>query len=101
MRLYRRRSTRLLQDEGILFAHSVNPYSEEVTGLGTCVMTGVMPAIMGMGPDVKTNVAIGVCDGLGLAITSLPYLLKRNDYESSPYSYLVKMNRELSGFRRV
>ena len=32
-RPYRRRSTRLLQDEGILFAHRVNPYSEEVSGL--------------------------------------------------------------------
>ena len=72
-----------------------------LTGLGICVMTGVMPAIMGMGPDVKTNVAIGVCEGLGLALTSLPYLLKKNDYESSPYSYLVRMNRELSVFRRV
>ena len=30
---YRRRSTRYLQDEGILFAHRVNPYSEEVKGL--------------------------------------------------------------------
>ena len=32
-RPYRRRSTRLLQDEGILFAHRVNPYSDEVNGL--------------------------------------------------------------------
>lgn len=72
-----------------------------VTGLGTCVMTGVMPAIMGFGPDIKTNVAIGVCEGLGLALTSLPYLLKRNDYESSPYSYLIKMNKELSAYRRI
>lgn len=71
-----------------------------VTGLGTCVMTGVMPAIMGFGPDIKTNVAIGVCEGLGLALTSLPYLLKRNDYESSPYSYLIKMNQQLSFTRR-
>lgn len=30
---YRRRSTRYLQDEGILFAHRVNPFSEEVIGL--------------------------------------------------------------------
>lgn len=72
-----------------------------MTGLGTCVMTGVMPAIIGFGPDIKTNVAIGVCEGLGLALSSLPYLLKRNDYESSPYSYLVKINRELSAYRRV
>lgn len=83
-----------------MFAHSVNPYSEEVTGLGTCVMTGVMPAIMGFGPDIKTDVAIGVCEGLGLALTFLPYLLKKNDYESSPYSYLVKMNQQLSFTRR-
>lgn len=44
---------------------------------------------------------IGICEGLGLSLTSLPYLLKRNDYESSPYSYLIKMNKELSAFRRV
>lgn len=72
-----------------------------VTGLGTCVMTGVLPAILGMGTDIKTNVTIGVCEGLGLALTSLPYLLKRGDYESSPYSYLIKMNKELSAFRRI
>jgi len=72
-----------------------------MAGLGTCVMTGVIPAIMGMGPDTKTNVVIGVCEGLGLALTSLPYLLKRGDYESSPYSYLIKMNKELSAFRRI
>lgn len=72
-----------------------------MTGLGICMMTGVMPAIMGMGPDVKTNFAIGVCEGLGLALTSLPYLLKRNDYESSPYSYLVRMNKELSVAKRL
>lgn len=72
-----------------------------MAGLGTCMMTGVIPAIMGMGPDTKTNVVIGVCEGLGLALTSLPYLLKRGDYESSPYSYLIKMNKELSVFRRV
>ena len=97
---YRRRSTRYLQDEGILFAHRVNPFSEEVIGLGTCVMTGVIPTIMGMGPDTNTNVVIGVCEGLGLALTSLPYLLKRGDYGSNPYSYLIKMNKELSAFRR-
>lgn len=72
-----------------------------VTGLGTCVMTGMIPAIMGLGPDTKTNVAIGLCEGLGLALTSLPYLLKRSDCESSPYSYLIKMNKELSAFRRI
>ena len=72
-----------------------------MSGLGTCVLTGVMPAIMGMGQDTKTSVVIGVCEGLGLALTSLPYLLKRNDYESSPYSYLIKMNKELSAFRRI
>lgn len=71
-----------------------------MAGLATCVLTGVMPAIMGMGQDTKTNVAIGVCEGLGLALTSLPYLLKRNDYESSPYSYLIKMNQHLSFTRR-
>ena len=72
-----------------------------VTGFGTCVMTGVMPAIMGLGADTKTNVAIGLCEGLGLALTYLPYLLKRNDCENSPYSYLIKMNKELSAFRRI
>lgn len=72
-----------------------------MAGLGACVMTGVMPAIMGFGPDTNTNVAIGVCEGLGLALTSLPYFLKRSDFESSPYSYLIRMKGNLSAFRRI
>jgi hypothetical protein len=64
------------------------------------VFTGVLPAIIGMGSDIKTNVAIGVCEGIGLALTAAPYILKKNENESSPYSYLIKMRQELSVVRK-
>lgn len=71
-----------------------------MSGLGSCVFTGVLPAIIGMGSDIKTNVAIGVCEGIGLALTAAPYILKKNENESSPYSYLIKMRQELSVVRK-
>lgn len=49
-----------------------------------------------MGADVKTNLAIAACEGIGLAIYSVPYIMKKSDFDSSPYSYLIKMNKELS-----
>lgn len=66
------------------------------TSLGGCVFTGILPAILAMGTDVKTNLAIGVCEGIGLAICAVPYLKKKNEYNSSPYSYLMKMRQELT-----
>lgn len=67
-----------------------------VTSLGGCVFTGILPAILAMGADVKTNLAIAACEGIGLAIYSVPYIMKKSDFDGSPYSYLIKLNKELS-----
>lgn len=66
------------------------------TGLGTCVFTGLIPAVLGFGPDLKTNIAIGASECIGLAITTIPYARKRMEVNGSPYSYLVKMDKQLS-----
>ena len=66
----------------------------------TCVLTGLIPSIMGMGHDFKTDMAIAVCEGLGVALNAVPSIKKKSDYDSSPYSYLIKMNKELSAARR-
>ena len=66
------------------------------TGLGTCVFTGLIPAVLGFGPDLKTNIAIGASECIGLAITTIPYVRKRMEENGSPYSYLMKMDRQLN-----
>lgn len=66
------------------------------TGLGTCVFTGLIPAVLGFGPDLKTNIAIGASECIGLAITTIPYIKKKMEENESPYSYLMKMDRQLS-----
>lgn len=65
-------------------------------GLGTCVFTGLIPAVLGFGTDMKTNIAIGASECLGLALTTVPYVRKRMELSGSPYSYLVKLDRQLS-----
>lgn len=66
------------------------------TGLGTCVFTGLIPAVLGFGSDLKTNIAIGASECIGLAITTIPYVWKRMEVKGSPYSYLMKMDKQLS-----
>lgn len=66
------------------------------SGLGTCVFTGLIPAVLGFGIDTKTNIAIGASECLGLALTTVPYVRKRMELSGSPYSYLVKLDRQLS-----
>ena len=66
------------------------------SGLGTCVFTGLIPAVLGFGIDTKTNIAIGASECLGLALTTVPYVRKRMELSGSPYSYLVKLDRPLS-----
>lgn len=66
------------------------------SGLGTCVFTGLIPAVLGFGADLKTNIAIGTSQCLGLALTTVPYVRKRMEVSGSPYSYLVKLDRQLS-----
>ena len=66
------------------------------SGLGTCVFTGLIPAVLGFGTDMKTNIAIGASECLGLALTTVPYVRKRMELSGSPYSYLVKLDRHLS-----
>lgn len=66
------------------------------SGLGTCVFTGLLPAALGFGTDMKTNIAIGTSECIGLAITTIPCVRKRMEVSGSPYSYLVKMGRQLS-----
>lgn len=66
------------------------------SGLGTCVFTGLIPAALGFGADLKTNIAIGTSQCLGLALTTVPYVRKRMEVSGSPYSYLVKLDRQLS-----
>ena len=66
------------------------------SGLGTCVFTGLIPAVLGFGTDMKTNIAIGASECLGLALTTVPYVRKRMELSGSPYSYLVKLDRQLS-----
>lgn len=65
------------------------------TGLGTCVFTGLIPAVLAFGSDLKTNIAIGASECIGLAITTIPYVRKRMEENGSPYSYLMKMDRQL------
>lgn len=65
-------------------------------GVGTCVLTGLIPATLAMGPDFKTNIAIGASECLGLALTSVPYIRKIIETNGSPYSYLMKMNQQIS-----
>lgn len=66
------------------------------SGLGACVFTGLLPAVLGFGEDLKTNIAIGTSQCLGLALTTVPYVRKRMEVNGSPYSYLVKLDRQLS-----
>lgn len=66
------------------------------SGLGACVFTGLLPAVLGFGADLKTNIAIGTSQCLGLALTTVPYVRKRMEVSGSPYSYLVKLDRQLS-----
>ena len=66
------------------------------SGLGACVFTGLLPAVLGFGIDMKTNIAIGASQCLGLALTTVPYVRKRMELSGSPYSYLVKLDRQLS-----
>ena len=66
------------------------------TGLGTCVFTGLIPAVLGFGPDLKTNIAIGASECIGLAISTIPSVWKRMEANGSPYSYLIKMDKQLS-----
>lgn len=66
------------------------------TGLGTCMFTGLIPAVLGFGPDLKTNIAIGASECIGLAITTIPYVRKRMEVNGSPYSYLMKMDKQLN-----
>ena len=66
------------------------------SGLGTCVFTGLIPAVLGFGTDMKTNIAIGASECLGLVLTTVPYVRKRMELSGSPYSYLVKLDRQLS-----
>jgi len=66
------------------------------SGIGTCVFTGLLPAVIGFGADLKTNIAIGTSQCLGLALTTVPYVRKRMEMSGSPYSYLVKMDQQLS-----
>ena len=66
------------------------------SGLGTCVFTGLIPAVLGFGTDMKTNIAIGASECLGLALTTVPYVRKRMEVSGNPYSYLVKLDRQLS-----
>jgi hypothetical protein len=66
------------------------------SGFGACVFTGLLPAVLGFGADMKTNVAIGASECLGLALTTVPYVRKRMEVNGSPYSYLVKMDKQLS-----
>lgn len=66
------------------------------SGIGTCVFTGLLPAVIGFGADLKTNIAIGTSQCLGLALTTVPYVRKRMEMSGSPYSYLVKMDHQLS-----
>lgn len=66
------------------------------TGTLACVFTGLLPAVLGFGADMKTNIAIGASECIGLAITAVPHLIKRIEVNSSPYSYLMKMNQQLS-----
>lgn len=66
------------------------------SGIGTCVFTGLLPAVIGFGADLKTNIAIGTSQCLGLALITVPYVRKRMEMSGSPYSYLVKMDQQLS-----
>ena len=66
------------------------------SGLGACVFTGLLPAVLGFGADLKTNIAIGTSQCLGLALTTVPYVRKRMEVSGSPYSYFVKLDRQLS-----
>lgn len=66
------------------------------TSLGTCIFTGMIPAVLGFGPDLKTNIAIGASECIGLVITTIPYVRKRMEVNGSPYSYLMKMDKQLS-----
>lgn len=66
------------------------------SGIGTCVFTGLLPAVIGFGADLKTNIAIGTSQCLGLALTTVPYVRKRMEMSGSPYSYLVKMDQQLN-----
>lgn len=66
------------------------------SGIGTCVFTGLLPAVIGFGADLKTNIAIGTSQCLGLALTTVPYVRKRMEMSGSPYSYLVKLDQQLS-----
>ena len=66
------------------------------TGLGTFMFTGLIPVVLGFGPDLKTNIAIGASECVGLTLMTLPYIRKRIEESGSPYSYLVKMDKQLS-----
>ena len=66
------------------------------SGLGTCVFNGLLPAVLGFGADMKTNIAIGASECIGLALTTVPYVRKRMELSGSPYSYLIKMDKKFN-----
>ena len=69
-------------------------------GAAGCVLTGVIPTLLSIGAGVEPDIVFGVCQGLGFAVTATPYLLKKNDYNGSPYAYLLKMEKELFAHSR-
>ena len=66
------------------------------SSFGACVFTGLLPAVFGFGADIRTNIAIGASECIGLALTTVPYVRKRMELSGSPYSYLMKMDKQLS-----
>ena len=71
-----------------------------LVGIGTCILTGLLPTSLAMGPDLMTNIAIGASECIGLTLSSVPYIRKKIEANGSPYSYLMKMNQQFSSSRR-
>ena len=57
---------------------------------------GGLSIAFGMGADVGTNIAIGVCEGMSLTLTALPQIYRWHEMRNSPYTYLVKAHQSFS-----
>lgn len=61
----------------------------------SCVLSGISTAF-GLGADIGTNIAIGVCEGMSITLAALPYIIRWREIRNSPYTYLVKARHSFS-----
>lgn len=71
-----------------------------LTGPGTCMFTGLIPALIGTDLSTTAGVITGICQGLGMTLSSIP-VLKSWKAKRSPYTYLIKMRQEFSSAAKV